>query len=110
MDPAVGRRALLVVFPRTACAGSARTVFMDPSGTFLGAVGPGEGALLSIPEARPKVLAVSSVEVTASVGSWFYVDEIAVPPSPNGIVLEATRRDARHCGSRRPRRTTCSTW
>src|SRR5690606_34392582 len=78
--PPSGHRALVVVYPRTACSGSASTVFMDRRGRFLGAVGPGTAALLTVPRDLDALVAVSSVEVSAPLGRWGAVDEIAVPP------------------------------
>jgi hypothetical protein len=94
-----GKRALLVVYPRSACSGSARMVFVDDEGTFFGAVGPGQAALLTVPSRLEHVVAISNVEVTAPVGAWFYVDEVHLAPPPSGIILTAYRANARQCGS-----------
>lgn len=99
VDPETDQRALLVVFPKTACSATARTVFMDADGRFYGAVAPGEGALLRIPARSKKLVVVSSVEVTADVGTWSFSDEVTIPPAPSGIVLSSTRFNARTCGN-----------
>lgn len=99
LDGVEGRRALLVVYPRSACSGSARMVIVDSGGTFFGSVGPGEAALLSVPSSSRSVIALSSVEVTAPLGVWSGYNEIALGPSPSGIVFEAWRVSARQCGN-----------
>ena len=98
MIPAPGQRALLVVYPREACSGPARAVFMDAEGGFIGAVGPGEAALLSIPVKTTTVLSFSSVELTAYSGSWSAVDAIEVPQAPSGLLLSSSRFSSRECG------------
>lgn len=99
LQPSRGGRALLVVYPRTACSGSARTVFVDDRGAFLGAIGPGTAALLDVPARSRAVFALSSVEVTAPPRSWAGLEEVAVPPPPSGLLLKALRWNARECGS-----------
>ena len=99
VSPAAGQRALLVLHPRAACSGSAREVFTSAEGAFLGAVGPGEAALLVLPAKTKTVLSFSSVELTANPGSWYAVDTIEVPPEPSGLVLSPSSSNSRHCGS-----------
>jgi hypothetical protein len=99
LDGIEGQRALLVVYPRSACSGSARMVIVDAAGTFFGSIGPGEAALLSVPSSSRSVIALSSVEVTAPLGVRSGFDEIALGASPSGIVFEAWRVSARQCGS-----------
>lgn len=97
-EPTRDQRALLVVYPRSACSGSARTVILDGAGTFLGAVGPGEAALLSVATDVRTVFIVSSVEITAPVGTSFILAEVPVAASPDGIILDSTRISTRQCG------------
>jgi hypothetical protein len=92
-------RPLLVVYPRDACSGSASGVLVDDRGHYLGAIAPGTASLLSIPARLRTIHVFSSVEVTAPAGAWFSTDVVAVPPSPAGLVLRATRFSARQCGS-----------
>lgn len=99
VEPAPDQRALLVVFPKTACSASARTLFMDGNGTFYGGVGPGEAALLSVPANVKRLYVMSSIEVTADVGAWSYFDEVTIPPAPSGILLSSGRYNARTCGN-----------
>lgn len=99
VQPPEGQRALLVVFPKNACTGSARMVLMDGHGTFYGSVGPGEGALLEIPRSTRSLEVVSIVEVLAARGTWSYTDEVKVPAEPNGLLLRPTRANTRTCGS-----------
>ena len=92
-------RALLVVYPRDACSGSASGVLVDEHGRYLGAIAPGTASLLSVP-ARLRTLHVfSSVEVTAPMGAWFSTEVVAVPAAPAGLVLRASRFSARQCGN-----------
>lgn len=97
-EPPAGHRVLLVAFPRTACSGSARTVFMDEKGTFFGALAPGEATLLVVPVRLRTILAVPSVEITAPTRTRFAFDEIEVPAAPEGLLLESTSVNARQCG------------
>ncbi|MDF2694300.1 MAG: hypothetical protein K0S65_2683 [Labilithrix sp.] len=99
MEPSADHHALLVVYPRSACSGSARTLFVDAKGTFYGAVAPGEAALLSVPNATRRLLTVSSVEITSPVGTWFVYDEVRIDPPPDGVMLRALEIGSRHCGS-----------
>lgn len=99
VDPRETDRALLVVFPKTACSGSARMVVLDDSGNFYGAVAPGEAALLEIPRARRELVVVSNVEISAAPRTWFYVDRLDVPAEPSGLILGSLRRNTRTCGS-----------
>jgi len=99
VEPRGADRALLVVYPKTACSGSARMVVLDDSGNFYGAIGPGEAALLEIPKARREIIVVSNVEITSAPRTWFYADRLDVPAEPNGLVLEAMRRNTRTCMS-----------
>lgn len=92
-------RALVVVYPRSACSGSASAVLVDEHGRFLGAVVPGGAALLNIPSGLGTITAFSSVEVTAPAGSWFATERVAVPPLPAGLILRSTRSSARHCNN-----------
>jgi hypothetical protein len=97
-DPPPAHRALLVVYRRTSCSGSARTVFVDDKGTFLGAVAPGDGALLIVPTKARSIHALSSVDVTANVGAWFAVDDLPGDSLPSGLLLRSRSVDARRCG------------
>ena len=90
-------RPLLVVYPRTACSGSASGVLVDEQGRFLGAIAPGTASLLSVPAGLRTVTAFSSVEVTAYVGAWYATDEVNVPALPGGLVLRSA--SGRQCGS-----------
>lgn len=99
VDPPLGYRALLVAFPRGACSGSARMVFVDEAGTYVGAVGPGEAALLVAPETNDRIRMLSSVDVTAPFGAWFTLDEIHLGPTSSGVLLGSPRVDGRRCGS-----------
>lgn len=96
-EPPPGHRALLVVYPRTACSASARTVFMDEKGTFFGAVAPGEATLLTFPTGTRTLLAISTVEVNAPARTNFSFDDIVVPPAPDALLLEGSRVNARQC-------------
>lgn len=98
VSPAVDERALLVVHPRAACSGSARTVFVDANGRFYGSIAAGEAALLRLPLKTRKLFAFSSVEVTANPGAWSAVDEIDVPSAPSGLLVTPWG-SARQCGS-----------
>lgn len=97
-EPQVAHRALLVVYPKSACSGSARLVLMDGAGRFHGAVGPGEASLLEVPEAASTLVAVSSVEIDAQPGTWHFSEVVAVPPAPAGLLIGARRVDGRRCG------------
>jgi hypothetical protein len=96
-EPPPGYRVLLVAYPRTACSGSARTVLMDASGTFFGAVGPGEASLITLPLGTRTLVAVSAVEIVAPTRTRFAYDAIEVPSAPGAVLLESTRVDARQC-------------
>jgi hypothetical protein len=100
-EPGPGERALLVVFPRTACSGSASGVVVDERGRFLGAIAPGTAALLNVPADVAKVAVFSSVEVTAPVGTWHDAKRIALPStrSRSGLVVRSTRWSARECAT-----------
>jgi hypothetical protein len=91
------QRALLVVYPRDACSGSASTVLMDEHGRFLGAIAPGTAALLDVPASASTLVAVSAVEVAAPRGLPVYVDDVSVPPLPDGLLLRSTHASARQC-------------
>ncbi len=99
VDPRANERALAVVFPRTACSGSASGVVVDDRGRFLGAVAPGTAALLTIPAPLSSLTIFSSVEVTAPVGVWHLAERVTVPPAPAGLVLRTFRWSARECAS-----------
>lgn len=99
VDPRESDRALLVVYPKTPCSGSARMVVLDDSGNFYGAVGPGEAALLEVPKNRRELVVVSNVEISAAPRTWFFVDRVDVPAEPNGLLLESLRRSTRACGA-----------
>jgi hypothetical protein len=88
-QPPAGHRTVLVAYPRTAYSGSARIVFVDDAGGYLGAVGPGEGALLVVPLTSPRIRAFSSIELGAPVGAWFTLSEIhlALTEPASGILL-----------------------
>jgi hypothetical protein len=96
-EPAPGQRALLVAYPKTACSGSARTVFMDEKGTFFGALAPGQATLLTFPAATRTLVAVSSVEISAPTRTTFTFVEIDVPAAPAALLLEGARVNARQC-------------
>jgi hypothetical protein len=91
------RRALLVVYPRDACSGSASTVLMDEDGHFLGAIAPGTAALLDVPADARRIVSTSAVEITAPPGTPPYRDHVHVPPSPDGLVLRSHRVSSRQC-------------
>lgn len=99
LEPGAHGRALLVVYPRTACSATARSVFVDARGTFLGALAPGTAALLRVPVNTDEIFVLSSVDVTAPPRSWAGLERAPVPPPPNGLRLEALRWSARECGS-----------
>jgi hypothetical protein len=92
-------RALLVVYPRTACSGSASVVLLDEAGGFQGALSPGTAALLEVPVTARALVVVSSVEVSAPPRAWAASDEVTVPPAPDGILFRSLRWNARECGS-----------
>ncbi len=92
-------RVLLVVFPRSACSGSASTVLVDRDGRFVGAVAPGTATLLELPSATASLVAVSSVELEAPVGMSSFVDEVPLPAAPGGLLLESWRWSTRTCGT-----------
>lgn len=96
-EPPPGHRVLLVAYPKTACSGSASTVLMDETGRFIGALAPGEGTLLVLPEHMRTVMAVSSVEIAMPFRTRFSFNEITVPAPPDAILLEASRVNARQC-------------
>lgn len=100
-EPGAGERALLVVFPRTACSGSASGIVVDERGRFLGAIAPGTAALLTLPANVTTVAIFSSIEVTAPVGTWHDAKRIAVPDaaSRSGIVIRSARWSARECAT-----------
>jgi hypothetical protein len=100
-EPHAGERSLLVVFPRTACSGSASGIVVDERGRFLGAIAPGTAALLTVPADVANVAIFSSVEVTAPVGTWHDAKRIALPTasSRSGIVVRSTRWSARECAT-----------
>lgn len=100
-EPAEGERVLLVVFPRSACSGSASGVVVDERGHFLGAIAPGTAALLTLPASVTDVIVFSSVEVTAPVGTWHDAKRVAVPSTAtrDGIVIRSTRWSARECAT-----------
>ena len=100
-EPSEGERALLVLFPRTACSGSASGVVVDERGHFLGAIAPGTAALLTVPASVTSVAIFSSVEVTAPVGTWHDAKRIALPStaSRSGIAIRSTRFSARECAT-----------
>jgi len=97
--PPAEHRALLVVYVRTACSGSASTVFMDEQGDFMGAVSPGTAALIDVPASLRTLVAVSSVEVSAPFRAWAIADEVRVPPAPSGLLVRTLRWNARECGN-----------
>jgi hypothetical protein len=96
-EPPPGYRVVLAAYPTTACSASARMVFMDRDGTFLGALAPGEAALLTLPSHLKSLVAVSSVEITAPTRMSVVLDEIKVPAAPDAILLHAWRANARQC-------------
>jgi hypothetical protein len=100
-EPRAGERALLVVFPRTACSGSASGIIVDEQGRFLGAIAPGTAALLNVPADVATVALFSSVEVTAPVGTWHDAKRITMPTaaSRSGIVIRSARWSARECAT-----------
>lgn len=102
VEPAEGRRALLLVFPKAPHSGTARTVILDEDGTFYGAIAPGEAALIEIPTSRRDLVLVSSVEVTVTPRTWFYpLEFIEVPAEPSGLLLHSWGRGG-HYGSATP--------
>ncbi|MBX3187490.1 MAG: hypothetical protein KF819_10770 [Labilithrix sp.] len=98
-DGETERRALLVVYPTSACSGSASTVLADEEGNFLAAVPPGSASLVSIPARTRALITFSSIEVTAPRASWTASADVVVPPSPDGIILVAARVSARECSN-----------
>ena len=92
-----GGRALLVVYPRDACSGSASAVIIDARGRFLGAVAPGTAALLRVPADTGRVATFSSVEVTTWDGDHAAIDTLDLEPAPAGLLLR-TWRPASHRG------------
>jgi hypothetical protein len=100
-EPSASERALLVVYPRTACSGSASGVVVDEHGRFLGAIAPGTAALLNVPVDVSTVALFSSVEVTAPVGTWHDAKRITMPSTTtrDGIVIRSARWSARECAS-----------
>jgi hypothetical protein len=99
VEPGVDRRPLLVVYPRTACSGSASTVILDDEGVFVGAIPPGGAALLVIPASAKTLTTMSSVEVTAAVSSWTFSQTVDVPDLPSGLLLQPARFTTRECGN-----------
>jgi hypothetical protein len=99
IDGASGQRPLLVVYPRTACSGSASTVILDDEGAFVGAIPPGGAALLGIPADARTLIAMSSIEVTAARSSWTFAQTIDVPELPSGLLLSASRFTTRECAN-----------
>ncbi len=92
-------RALLVIYPRSACSGSASGVLVDDRGHFLGAIAPGTASLLSISSRLRHVHVFSSAEVAAPVGAWFASDLVRLPEAPSGLVLRSSRHSTRECGN-----------
>lgn len=90
-EPRDDMRALLVVYPRDACSGSASAVFVDEDLRFLGALGPGTAALLEVPRRASTVFAIPSIELTASRGTSSTLDRVDVPQEPDGIRLASWR-------------------
>lgn len=99
VEPPPGHRSLLVAYPRTACAGSARTVLIDAEGKYFGAVAPGEATLLIIPLSIGTLFAVSSVEIHAPMGTRFVFEEVDVSRVPDALLLEGIRASARQCST-----------
>ena len=102
--PREGERALLVVYPRDACSGSASGIVVDERGHFLGAVAPGTAALLRIPEATRRVAVFSSVELGTFDRAQAFVDEVELDVAPSGLLLTTSRPGSlrpgtRHCGT-----------
>ncbi len=98
VDARPGERAFLVVYPRTACSGSAATVLVDDRGRFLAAVTPGTATLIRLAARAQTIHAFSGVEVTAARGTWSWVDDVAVSAEASGLALKSARLDARQCG------------
>lgn len=99
VEPHADGRALLVVHPRTACSGSASTVFVDDAGRFVGAVAPGTAALVEVSAHARELLAISSVELDAPLGMWSVADRVRVPAPPSGLLLESWKWNSRVCGN-----------
>ena len=99
VEPAPLHRALLVVYPRTGCSGSASVVFLDEQGDFIGAVAPGTATLLEVPIATRKLVTASSVEVSAPLRAWATADEVELPAAPAGLLVRSLRWNARECGN-----------
>ncbi|HEY8075103.1 MAG TPA: hypothetical protein VIF62_13360 [Labilithrix sp.] len=87
VEPAADERALLVVFPRAACSGSARMVFVDARGDFVGAVAPGDAAIVTVRQDVRALVAISSIEITAPVGLFAITDVVPMPRAPSGLLL-----------------------
>lgn len=95
--PTEGERVLLVVYPRDACTGSTSAVIVDERGRFLGAVAPETAALVRVPR-EGRLLAFSSIDVTASDRSEPLVQEIDPRAVTDGFVFRTLRgRTMRHC-------------
>jgi|GEM_PF-6312457 len=97
VEPSRDERALLVVYPKSACSSSASAVVVDGGGRFVGAVAPGTAALLNVPAAAPQLMLFPSVEVTAPVGTWHGAQRVGVPPLPSGLLVRAKRLTGREC-------------
>lgn len=100
LQPAEGARVLLVVYPRTACSGSASTVLVTPgAGRFVGSVAPGTAALVEVPPNVRELVAISTVELDAQPGMWSVADHVRVPPAPTGLLLHTWRWNSRLCSN-----------
>lgn len=86
--------SVVVVYPRSACAGAARTVLTDEGGGFLAAVAPGEATRVILPAGAKGVRAFSSAAVAASPGSGSHVETVGVDPPPPALLVG----DASECG------------
>lgn len=99
VQPGRGERALLVAYPRSACSGSARIVLLDADAHFVGAVGPGEAALLVVKQNTHHLFAMSAVDVTSAPGTWSTYQTLHVPDAPSGLIATTAHLDHKHCGT-----------
>ena len=97
--PKEGARPLLVVHRREACSASAPVFLVDRRGTFYGAVGPGQAALITLPRDLARLEVLSSVDITAPLHSFSVGGDVAIPRLPAGVLITPRRVSARECWS-----------
>ncbi len=93
------QRALLVVYPRSWCSGTASVVLVDEDGSFVGAVAPGTAALLSVPSDARSLFAISSVEIAAPLHASSELSKVVLPAQPAGLLFRSRQWSNRDCAT-----------